>query len=211
MADRYGVLVLVVEVMGASTVVLYGINLLFTPDAPVYEPDADRPGLPKAWPARSADPRSPCAKESASRTQQRCAADAPHAPLEVEEGLEGMLQAGRAQCACRCRTKHSRIRARLRCHALRPRVRPVGAGSLRRCARRAGLAGRNVHCLNRPGMVARMRSPSRARARAGTAGVSRTRAGALLPRGARYRGADGAGGAGRGPAGRLRAHRVPVR
>ena len=45
---RYGVLVLVVEVMGASTVVLYGINLLFLPDAPVYHPDPARPGLPKA-------------------------------------------------------------------------------------------------------------------------------------------------------------------
>jgi len=44
---RYGVLVLVVEIMGASTVVLYGVNLLFTPDPPVYEPDPARPGLPK--------------------------------------------------------------------------------------------------------------------------------------------------------------------
>ena len=44
---RYGVLVLVVEIMGASTVVLYGINLLFTPDPPTYEPDPARPGLPK--------------------------------------------------------------------------------------------------------------------------------------------------------------------
>lgn len=40
-------LVLVVEIMGASTVVLYGINLLFLPDAPVYHPDPARPGLPK--------------------------------------------------------------------------------------------------------------------------------------------------------------------
>ena len=44
---RYGVLVLVVEIMGASTVVLYGINLLFLPEAPVYQPDPARPGLPK--------------------------------------------------------------------------------------------------------------------------------------------------------------------
>ena len=44
---RYGVLVLVVEVMGASTVVLYGINLLFLPAAPVYHPDPARPGLPR--------------------------------------------------------------------------------------------------------------------------------------------------------------------
>ena len=42
-------LVLVVEIMGASTVVLYGINLLFTPDPPTYEPDPARPGLPKVW------------------------------------------------------------------------------------------------------------------------------------------------------------------
>ena len=42
-------LVLVVEIMGASTVVLYGINLLFLPDAPVYHPDPARPGLPKVW------------------------------------------------------------------------------------------------------------------------------------------------------------------
>lgn len=44
---RYGVLVLVVEIMGASTVVLYGVNLLFTPDPPMYESDPARPGLPK--------------------------------------------------------------------------------------------------------------------------------------------------------------------
>ncbi|KAK9846433.1 hypothetical protein WJX81_003716 [Elliptochloris bilobata] len=43
----YGVLVLVVEVMGASTVVLYGVNLLFLPEPPKYKPDPGRPGLPK--------------------------------------------------------------------------------------------------------------------------------------------------------------------
>jgi len=103
------VLVLVVEVMGASTVILYGINLLFTPHAPVYEPDADRPGLPKACPTRSSATDTPAARNTHhafSRSVQRV----PRMPgWTVEEGLEGMLRAGRTQCVRLCRHKTSMV------------------------------------------------------------------------------------------------------
>ena len=44
---RYGILLLVVEMMGATTVLMYGLNLLFQPVEPIYTPDLSNPGLPK--------------------------------------------------------------------------------------------------------------------------------------------------------------------
>ena len=108
-------LVLVVEVMGASTVVLYGINLLFTPDAPVYEPDADRPGLPKARPSAADSPAARTAHHALGRSVQRL----PRMPgWMVEEGHEGMLRAGRTQRACLCR--HSTRAFGPLCAAMQP-------------------------------------------------------------------------------------------
>ena len=44
---RYGILLLVVECMGASTVVLYGVWLLYSPVQEDFVEDPHTPGLPK--------------------------------------------------------------------------------------------------------------------------------------------------------------------
>ena len=48
-AQGYGVFVLVVEVIGATTVMLYGVNLLFNPVKEAFEEDPNMPGYPKVW------------------------------------------------------------------------------------------------------------------------------------------------------------------
>lgn len=45
---RYGAYVLIVEILGASTVFLYGTNLLFDPVMEKFEEDEANPGRPKA-------------------------------------------------------------------------------------------------------------------------------------------------------------------
>jgi len=39
--------VLIVEIIGATTVMLYGVNLLFNPAIEKFEEDANLPGRPK--------------------------------------------------------------------------------------------------------------------------------------------------------------------
>ena len=43
----YGIFVLVVEIVGATTVMLYGVNLLFNPVIEKFEEDPSAPGRPK--------------------------------------------------------------------------------------------------------------------------------------------------------------------
>ncbi len=43
----YGVFVLIVEIIGASTVMLYGVNLLWNPVIEKFEEDPMLPGRPK--------------------------------------------------------------------------------------------------------------------------------------------------------------------
>jgi endoglucanase len=43
----YGIVLLVVECMGATTVVIYGINLLFNPVHETFPDDDRQPGCPK--------------------------------------------------------------------------------------------------------------------------------------------------------------------
>ena len=45
---RYGVLVFVVEMLGASTTLLYGLNLVWRPVNEMPSPDEERHGLTKA-------------------------------------------------------------------------------------------------------------------------------------------------------------------
>lgn len=45
---RYGIFVLAVEILGASTVFLYGTNLLFDPVMEKPEEDENNPGRAKA-------------------------------------------------------------------------------------------------------------------------------------------------------------------
>lgn len=46
----YGVFVLIVEIIGATTVMLYGVNLLFNPVIDKFEEDPNLPGHPKVCP-----------------------------------------------------------------------------------------------------------------------------------------------------------------
>ncbi len=46
----YGIFVLIVEIMGATTTLLYGVNILWHPVNPPLPEDANNPGLPKACP-----------------------------------------------------------------------------------------------------------------------------------------------------------------
>lgn len=48
-SQGYGVFVLIVEVIGATTVMLYGVNLLFNPVKDAFEEDPNMPGYPKVW------------------------------------------------------------------------------------------------------------------------------------------------------------------
>ena len=43
----YGIILLVVECMGATTVVIYGINLLFNPVHEAFQDDERQPGTPR--------------------------------------------------------------------------------------------------------------------------------------------------------------------
>ena len=61
---RYGIIVLVVEGMGFTTVVLYGVNLLFNPVIMVYEEDINNPGKPITRRPYHARVCVPCYKES---------------------------------------------------------------------------------------------------------------------------------------------------
>jgi hypothetical protein len=47
MDGRYGILLLVVECMGASTVMTYGLWLLYNPVQEDFEEDLQHPGKPK--------------------------------------------------------------------------------------------------------------------------------------------------------------------
>lgn len=47
MYHRYGILLLVVECMGASTVLTYGVWLLYSPVQEDFTEDPHNPGLPK--------------------------------------------------------------------------------------------------------------------------------------------------------------------
>lgn len=67
---RYGVFVLFVEVMGATTTLLYGVNLLLTP---VYDPvpeDPENPGLPVVTHNYRLRVLVPCYKESLELVQR---------------------------------------------------------------------------------------------------------------------------------------------
>lgn len=44
----YGIFVLIVEIMGATTTLLYGVNILWHPVNPPLPEDPNNPGLPKA-------------------------------------------------------------------------------------------------------------------------------------------------------------------
>ncbi len=44
---RYGIVLLVIECMGASTVLTYGLWLLFHPVQEDFEEDPHKPGMPK--------------------------------------------------------------------------------------------------------------------------------------------------------------------
>jgi hypothetical protein len=44
----YGIFVLIVEIMGATTTLLYGVNILWHPVNPPLPEDPNHPGLPKA-------------------------------------------------------------------------------------------------------------------------------------------------------------------
>ena len=44
---RYGIYLLIVEILGASTVILYGTNLLWNPVIEKFPEDTDSPGKPK--------------------------------------------------------------------------------------------------------------------------------------------------------------------
>ena len=44
---RYGIVLLVIECMGASTVLTYGLWLLYHPVQEDFEEDPHRPGMPK--------------------------------------------------------------------------------------------------------------------------------------------------------------------
>jgi len=46
----YGIFVLIVEIMGATTTLLYGVNILWHPVNPPLPEDPNNPGLPKARP-----------------------------------------------------------------------------------------------------------------------------------------------------------------
>ena len=61
---RYGWLVLAVECIGATTIVLYGVNLLFNPVAVVYEEDVNNPGKPITKRPYHVRACVPCYKES---------------------------------------------------------------------------------------------------------------------------------------------------
>ena len=63
-AGRYGIIVLVVEGMGFTTVILYGVNLLFNPVIMVYEEDANFPGKPITRRPYHVRVCVPCYKES---------------------------------------------------------------------------------------------------------------------------------------------------
>lgn len=43
----YGIFVLIVEIMGATTTILYGVNILFHPVHEEIIPDPEHPGVPK--------------------------------------------------------------------------------------------------------------------------------------------------------------------
>lgn len=45
--EVYGIVLLIIEVLGATTVVLFGINLLWEPLHEKYPPDPERQGVPK--------------------------------------------------------------------------------------------------------------------------------------------------------------------
>ena len=61
---RYGWVVLVVEMIGATTIVLYGVNLLFNPVVMVYEEDPAHPGKPITRRPYHVRCLVPCYKES---------------------------------------------------------------------------------------------------------------------------------------------------
>ena len=46
-ARRYGIVLLVIECMGASTVLIYGLWLLYSPLQEDFVEDRDHPGKPK--------------------------------------------------------------------------------------------------------------------------------------------------------------------
>ena len=55
---------LAVEIIGASTITLYGVNLLFNPVIMVYEEDANNPGKPITKRPYHVRALVPCYKES---------------------------------------------------------------------------------------------------------------------------------------------------
>ena len=67
---RYGIFVLFVEIMGATTTLLYGVNLLLTP---IYDPipeDPENPGLPSVNHNYRVRVLVPCYKESLELVQR---------------------------------------------------------------------------------------------------------------------------------------------
>jgi hypothetical protein len=48
--QAYGIIILIVEIIGATTVMLYGVNLLFNPVIDQFEEDTRFPGCPRVRP-----------------------------------------------------------------------------------------------------------------------------------------------------------------
>lgn len=68
----YGVFVLIVEIIGATTVMLYGVNLLFNPVIDKFEEDPNLPGHPKVCPPPLPRPTTaPCCPSLATIRQKR--------------------------------------------------------------------------------------------------------------------------------------------
>ena len=51
---RYGIIILIIEIAGASTVILYGTNLLFNPVVDPLIEDPENPGEPESLSKKAA-------------------------------------------------------------------------------------------------------------------------------------------------------------
>ena len=69
----YGVLVLIIEIMGATTTLLYGVNLLRHPVNPPAPEDPQNPGLPKARVPSLRRSHTPAGALYVKSTARRCA------------------------------------------------------------------------------------------------------------------------------------------